>query len=114
VHDLPPNALNPDAPAGTAPAAAAHPGSFWCAHGFEWTWQAEQGGFLPMIITADEMHPGDVPIPGQGALPGRCQPASGLNPAKYPNKGPAAVARARREVLLEHARQRRERREQAG
>lgn len=101
MHDLPPNALNPAAPAGTAPAAAAHPGSFWCAHGHEWQWQADSGGFLPMVITADEMHPGDVPIPGQGALPERCQPATGFDPAEYPNAGPAAVERARLEVLRE-------------
>lgn len=101
MHDPPPAAVNPYAPAGTAPAAAAHPSSFYCSHAVQWTWQADQGGFLPMVVTADEMHPGDIPIPGQGALPELCQPATGFDPREYPNAGPAAVQRATVEVLRE-------------
>lgn len=51
-----------------------------------------------MIIEADEMHPGDIPIPGQGQLPALCQPATSFDPAKHPNAGPAAVARTHFEI----------------
>lgn len=101
TNELPDGVVNPHAPAGTPPAAAAHPGTFYCAHAVEWTWQADYGGYLPMVLAADEMHPGDIPIPGQGQLPAACQPATGFDPAQYPNAGPAALRRAHLEVLRE-------------
>jgi hypothetical protein len=104
TNELPDNVVNPAAPAGTPPASAARLGSFWCAHGFEWTWQADFGGYLPMVLEADDMHPGDIPVTGQGSLPALCQPATGFDPTKYPNAGPAALARAHLEVLREHRR----------
>lgn len=100
--DLPEEAINPYAPAGTAPAAAAsHLGSFWCSHEIEWQYVSDVGGYLPMVIEADDMHPGDVAVTGQGALPAMCQPATGFDPKEFPNAGPAAVRRAYLEVLRE-------------
>ena len=104
MHELPDDLVNPYAPAGTPPAAAAHPGSFWCAHGHEWAWQPDYGGYLPMILEADEMHPGDIPVAGQGALPALCHPVTGFDPVEFPNAGPGAVARARAEVLRDRRR----------
>lgn len=101
TNELPENVVNPYAPAGTPPAAAAHPGVFYCAHGERWEWVPDFGGYLPMVLSPDEMHPGDIPIPGPGMLPALCQPATGFDPAQYPRAGPAAVERARREVLRE-------------
>lgn len=96
--DLPEEAINPYVPAGTPPAKAAHLKGFWCAHAVEWEWKRGKGGYLPLVEATDEMHPADIPIRGQGALPAACQPATGFDPREYPRAGPAAVARARREV----------------
>jgi hypothetical protein len=112
VRELPPNVINPSAPAGTPPAQVAHPGSFWCSHGTEFEWDGDVGGYMVSgNARDDDLHPKDLPIAGQGALPELCQPASGLDPVKHPNVGPVAVERATAEVELEHARERRERRE---
>jgi hypothetical protein len=104
VREIPNDVINHTAPTGTPLAAAAHPGDFYCNHAVKWEWQGDRGGYLPMVLEADEMHPADIPIPGQGALPGMCQPATGFNPADYPNAGPGALERARLEVMREHHR----------
>jgi hypothetical protein len=101
MREIPKGSLNPAAPAGTPPAAAAHPAPFWCSHEIEHQWVADFGGYLPMVISPDEMHPGDIPVPGPGQLPALCQPATGFDPAEYPNAGPAAVQRAYEQVLRE-------------
>lgn len=102
TRELPDNAVNLYAPAGTPPAAAAQLSPFWCSHAVRWEWQGDRGGYLPMVIEANEIHPGDIPLLGQGQLPELCQPATGFDPAQYPNAGPAAVQRAYLEVLREH------------
>lgn len=105
--DIPEEALNPDAPAGTPPAKVAHLGDFWCACGVRWEWKKGKGGYLPQVEATDETHPADIPVRGQGALPAHCQPATSFDPQRYPNAGPAAVARAHQEVLREQARRKR-------
>jgi hypothetical protein len=77
-------------------------------HGIRHEWDAREGGYLVDGNAADdELHPKDAPVTGQGALPAVCQPATGFDPVEYPNAGPAAVERARREVELEMLRRRR-------
>jgi hypothetical protein len=108
VRELPDDIVNSHAPAGAAPASVAHPGPFWCAHQTRFEWDAGMGGYLVDGNAADdELHPKDLPVTGQGALPAVCQPATGFDPAEYPNAGPAAVERARHEVELDLLRRRR-------
>jgi hypothetical protein len=91
VREIPDDAVNLSAPAGTPAASAAEFAPIWCA----------QGGYLPMVLEVDEIH-SDIPIVSPGALPVLCQPSTAFDPAEYPNAGPGAVARLRAEVLREH------------
>jgi hypothetical protein len=69
VREIPDDAVNLSAPAGTPAASAAEFAPIWCAHGVKHEWQADQGGYLPMVLEVDEIH-SDIPIVSPGALPG--------------------------------------------
>lgn len=102
MREIPDDAVDPAAPAGTPPAAAAEFAPMWCAHGVRWEWQAELGGYLPMVIEPDAEHAGDLPVADIRGLPVTCKAeVTGFDPAEFPNAGPAAVRRAYLEVLRE-------------
>jgi hypothetical protein len=101
-NELPDNAVNPYAPAGTPPARVAHFAPFWCIHGVKHEYDNKEGKFfVDGNAPDDDLHPKDVGYVGNGALDVLCQPASGVDPVKHPNAGPAAVQRAYLEVLRE-------------
>src|SRR5690348_5592484 len=101
MREIPDEALN-EAPSGTPPARAARKAPFWCSHQVKHDYNTRKGCyFVDGNAVDDELHPKDEPIIGPGALTAACQPATGFNPKEYPNAGPAAVARARAEVIRE-------------
>lgn len=93
MTELPPEAMNPDVPTGTAPAAAAGErlAPFWCAHGVQFDYMPIKGGYLPVGDVIDAMHPA-VPVRLPRALPIACQPATAFDPTDYPHAGPGGVA----------------------
>lgn len=102
MRDIPGEALNPEAAAGTPPARVAHKGPFWCRHGIKHEYDAREGNyFVDGNAPDDELHPKDEPILGPGTLSEACQDPTGFDPAEWPNAGPAAVRRAYLEVLRE-------------
>ena len=106
MRELPDGLVNPYAPAGTPPARVAHKGPFWCSHAVQFEYDRREGYYFVSATAPDddELHPKDMPLDGQGALPALCQPATGFDPAEFPNAGPAAIERARLEVLRERRR----------
>lgn len=105
VREIPGQALNPEAPSGTAPARVAHKGPFWCRHSIRHEYNAREGYyFVDGNAADDELHPKDAPIIGPGVLSEACQPATGFDPGEYPNAGPGALQRAYLEVLRERRR----------
>jgi hypothetical protein len=102
VREIPDDAVNLDAPAGTPAASAAEFAPIWCSHGVKWEWQPEVGGYLPMVLEVDALH-SDIPAKEIKAMPDQCRvDVTGFDPAEFPNAGPAAVDRMRAEVLREH------------
>lgn len=112
THDLPPEAIRPNVPRGTpiSKAADADRLKFWCsAHGVLHQYDGDVGAYVPQGI--DEENPDPLHPPHGVRNPGdlithapACGDALGFDPAKYPNAGPGAVARAYGEVLRERRR----------